>query len=316
MKKILVTGAFGQIGSELVPVLREKYGKENVIAMGHITSPTPRLEEGPIVFGDVVHKEDLDKMIRKFDIDTVYHLAAIISAKGELNPQIAYKINMTGLYNVLELAREHALERIVVPSSMAVFGPDAPQDNTPTDTILHPTTMYGMTKVAGELLGSYYFSKYGIDVRGVRYPGILSSETPPTAGTTDYATAVFYDGIRTRKYECFLKEDTTLPMMYMCDAIKALMDLAEAPLKNLKHHTDFNVAAMSFSPKEIFTELKKYLPDLQISYKPDYRQAIADSWPRSLDDSAAHEEWGWKHSIDLPTMVKDLYEKLSARLEK
>lgn len=311
-----MTGAFGQIGSELVPALREKFGVENVIAMGHMTNKGIDIGEGPAVFGDVVRKDDLEKIVRKNDIDTMYHLAAILSAKGEQNPQVAYEVNMTGTYNILEIGREFQLERIMIPSSMAAYGSDAPKKNTSNDAVLHPSTMYGVTKVAGELLGNYYFHKYGLDVRGVRYPGILSSKTPPTAGTTDYATAIFYDGIAKGSYECFLKKDTTLPMMYMPDAIRALMNLADAPIAKLKRHTDYNVAAMSFSPEQLAKEVQKHIPNLTVTYKPDYHQPIADSWPASLDDSPARKDWGWKPEFGLSAMVKDLFNELSVRLGK
>jgi len=316
MEKILVTGAFGQIGSELVLALREKYGGENVIATGRKTQPSEKIKEsGPVDFVNVLEKDAVFEIVKKYKIDTIYHLAAIISAKGEQNPQLAYQVDLNGVFNILEAGRELNLERIMIPSSMAVFGPETPRDNTPNETITKPTTMYGVTKVAGELLGNYYFHKYGLDVRGLRYPGILSSEAAPGGGTTDYAVEVFYDAIKTKKYTCFLKEDTVLPMMYMPDALKAIMDLADADISKLKHHCDFNVAAISFSPKEIVAEIQKYIPDFTCEYKPDFRQDIADSWPRSLDDSVAREEWGWQHKYDLPTMVKDMYEKLSVRLK-
>ncbi|MFH0954757.1 MAG: NAD-dependent epimerase/dehydratase family protein [Candidatus Micrarchaeota archaeon] len=316
MKRILVTGAFGQIGSELVPALRKKFGNENVFAMGHMNTKGVDLGEGPVVFGDVTRKEDLEKIVRKNGIDTIYHMAAIISAKGEQNPQAAYHVNMTGTYNVLEVGREFKLERIMIPSSMAVYGSDAPKKNTSNDAVLHPSTMYGATKVAGELLGTYYFHKYGLDVRGVRFPGIISSEALPGGGTTDYAVAIFYEAIQSKKYECFLQKGTFLPMMYMPDALKALMDLADAPVSKLKRHADFNVNAMSFAPEQLAAEIQKHVPEFAITYKPDFRQAIADSWPASLDDSCARSEWDWKPSYDLTAMTKDMLVRLAVRLGK
>ena len=315
MKNILVTGACGQIGSELVEKLREEYGNENVVAAGHKKPPTEKMQNaGPFEYIDVVHKEEIANIVKRYDIDTIYHMAAILSAVGEQKPQLAFNVNLIGLYNVLEVGREYKLERIMVPSSIAAFGPDTPKDNTPNETILRPTTMYGVTKVAGELLGDYYFYKYGVDVRGVRFPGIISSETLPTGGTTDYAVAIYYEAIKNKRYTCFVREDTVLPMMYMPDSIKALMDLSEADVTRLKHHCDFNVNAMSFSAGELAASIKKYIPEFICEYKPDYRQEIADSWPRSLDDSAARDEWGWKPEYDLPAMTKDMLEKLSKKL--
>lgn len=314
MKRILVTGAFGQIGSELVPALQKKFGKENVFAMAH--NKKPEQFDGQVVFGTVLDKGGLAAVITENKIDTVYHLAAILSATGEKNPQLAYDVNMNGTYNVLEVGREQQLERIMIPSSIAAFGPDTPRKKTPNETILRPTTMYGVTKVAGELLANYYFKKYNLDVRGVRFPGIISSEALPGGGTTDYAVAIFYEAIQNGKYECFLKKNSYLPMMYMPDALKAIMDLAEAPIKKLKHHADYNVGSMSFCPAELAAEIQKHIPRFKIAYKPDFRQAIADSWPESLDDRCARKEWGWKPSYNLKTMVKDMLQKLEPRLKK
>jgi len=314
--RILVTGATGQIGSELTVILREKYGKDNVIAMGHRRKPSKTLEEsGPYVTGDVRDRENLEKIIREYDIDTVYHMAAILSATGEKNPQLCWDVNINGLYNLLEIARERKL-RIFCPSSIAVFGPSTPKENTPQDTVLTPTTMYGVTKVTGELLGEYYVKKYGVDVRGVRYPGIISSETPPGGGTTDYAVEMFYYAVRGEKYTCFVREDTVLPMMYMPDCIKSAIQLMEADFSKLKHHTNFNVTAMSFSAKELEEEIKKHIPDFSCEYKPDFRQEIAESWPRTIDDSCAREEWGWRPDYDLKRMVKDMIEKLTKKYEE
>ncbi len=312
MKRILVTGGLGQIGSNLVPFLREKYGRDNVV-VADLRTPENLEEVEPFVNLDIMDRDALDRVIEDFGIDTIYHLAAILSAKGEQNPQLAFRVNIVGLYNILEAGREHGLERIMVPSSIAAFGPETPKDNTPNDTILKPRTMYGISKVTGELLGLYYWEKYGLDVRGVRYPGIISWNSMPGGGTTDYAVEIFHYALRGEKYVCFLREDATLPMMYMPDAIKAITMLAEAPSENLIHRTDFNIQAMSFSPAELVDEIRKYV-DFEVEYRPDYRQKIADSWPRSLDDSAAREEWGWKPDYDLPRMVEDIIKNLSRKL--
>jgi nucleoside-diphosphate-sugar epimerase len=313
MEKILVTGATGQIGSELVPELRKIYGNNNVIVGVHSRPPPGDLTRGPTEKVDVADKQSIEEAVTKYDVDTIYHMAAILSAAGEKDPWLAWKVNMDGTYNVLETAREHNLVRIFCPSSIAAFGPETPRDNTPQETVLRPRTMYGLTKVAGELLCNYYFNKFGLDVRGVRYPGIISNKTLPGGGTTDYAVEIFYEAIKNGKYQCFLREDSTLPMMYMPDCIKATVDLMNADLKKLKHHTDFNLAAMSFSPKEISDEIKQHLPKFTITYKPDHRQAIADSWPKSIDDSTARKEWGWKPSYDLKTMVKDMLKVLGEK---
>ncbi len=315
MKRVMVTGAFGQIGSELVPALRKKFGKDNVVATWHRTNPSAELlEAGPAEFLEVSDKAKLFEVAKKHDIDTVYHLAALLSAKGEKHPQLAWDVNMNGTYNVLELGREMNLERIMIPSSIAAFGPETPRDKTPNETIQRPTTMYGVTKVAGELLANYYFHKFNLDVRGVRFPGIISSEALPGGGTTDYAVEIYYEALKQKKYTCFLGPNTYLPMMYMPDALKAIMDLADAPVSKLKHHADFNVNAMSFSPAEQAESIRKEIPEFRISYKPDFRQKIADSWPKSLDDSAARKEWDWKPSYSLKSMTKDMLEKLSERL--
>jgi len=313
-KKILVTGATGQIGSELVMELRKKYGGQNVVAVGHSRKPSDSLlKSGPYETVDVSDKASIEKAIKKHDVDTIYHLAALLSASGEQNPQLAWNVNMNSLYYVLEIARELRLSRIFWPSSIAVFGSTSPRDNTPQDTVMIPGTMYGVTKVAGELLCNYYFHKYGVDVRSVRYPGIISSETPPGGGTTDYAVEIFYEAIKHKCYTCFVREDTVLPMMYMLDCLKATIDLMEADLAKIKCHTSYNVAGVSFSVAQLVAEITKYICELKVEYKPDFRQKIADSWPMSLDDSVARKEWGWKPAYNLVAMTKDMIEKLTKR---
>lgn len=314
MKRFLVTGACGQIGSELTLALRERYGNENVVAAGHRTNPSDALRNsGPFEFIDVTKRETLEGVVKKYNIDTIHHMAAVLSAVGEEKPNVAWDVNINGLYHVLEVAREYELVRVFCPSSIAVFGPETPRDNTPQETVLRPKTMYGVTKVAGELLCDYYVRRFGVDVRGVRYPGIISNETLPGGGTTDYAVEIFYRAIEEGHYTCFLREETVLPMMYMPDCIKATIDLMEADLNQLKHHADFNLAAMSFSPAELVAEIQKRMPEFTCEYEPDFRQAIADSWPRSIDDSAAREEWDWEPDYDLAAMTADMLETLKQR---
>jgi nucleoside-diphosphate-sugar epimerase len=310
MKRILVTGATGQIGSELTMVLRKKYGGDNVVAVGHKRVPSEKLlQSGPFEYVDVTDKESVEKVVRNYEVDTIYHLAAVLSATGEQNPQLAWDVNINSLYHVLEIAREHEMSRVFWPSSIAVFGSEAPRVNTPQDSVLIPKTIYGVTKVSGELLCNYYFIRFGLDVRSVRYPGIISSETPPSGGATDYAVEIFYEAIKKKRYTCFVKEDTVLPMMYMPDCINAAINLMEADASKIKHRTSYNVAVMSFSARELAAEIKKYIPEFVCQYKPDFRQKIADSWPMSIDDSVARKEWGWKPTYDLAAMTKDMIKK-------
>lgn len=307
MKRIMVTGAAGQIGSELLKVLRAKYGGENVLAADIQNLPDPSLREsGPFEFCDVTQREAIEAIIRRYGIDTIYHLAAILSAKGEKNPRLAWDVNINGTYNILETARDHRLVRVYIPSSIAAFGPETPRQATPQETILRPKTIYGVTKVAGELLADYYVRQFAVDVRGSRFPGIISHETLPGGGTTDYAVAIFYEAVKNKRYTCFLGADTRLPMMYMPDCLKSVMDLMEVDFPRLRHHADFNLAAMSFTPAELAAEIRKHIPDFTCEYRPDFRQAIADSWPMSIDDTAAREEWGWKPDYDLAAMTEDM----------
>ena len=315
MKRILVTGAAGQIGSELVPALRQKFGKDNVVAAGHIERLPDELLDGPNTLIDVTKYEDIENAIKEFRIDTVYHLASVLSALAETRRKLAYEVNFTGVNNVLEASLANGLEMVVIPSSIAAFGLDTPGENTPNDTLQKPNTVYGISKVFTELMGNYYSTKLGLKVRGVRLPGIISWKVEPTAGTTDYAVAIFYGAIRENSYECFLGPDTRLPMMYMPDAISALMGVAEADETLLEHHADFNVNAMSFTPNELALSIKKKLPEFEMTYRIDaLRQAIADSWPDKLDDSVASKEWGWSPKYNLDSMVDDMLCNLATKL--
>jgi len=314
IQRILVTGSVGQIGSELTLALRERYGADHVVACGRKTQPSAALRDsGPFEWVDVTEAEKLTEVCRRHKIDAIVNMAAILSATGEKNPQLAWHVNVTGLINTLEIARTLELAQVLCPSSIAAFGPSTPRRNTPQETVLRPTTMYGVTKVTGELLCDYYVRRFGVDARGLRYPGIVSAETLPGGGTTDFAVDIFYKAVETGRYTCFVREDTRLPMMYMPDCLKATMDLLEADFSALKHHGDFNLAAMSFSAGELAAEIRKHIPGFEVRYEPDFRQAIADSWPESIDDSAARAEWGWKPAYDLPAMTADMLAKLRKR---
>lgn len=311
-EKILVIGASGQIGVELTLALRNIYGNENVIASDLREENNLLKGTGPYVSLDVMNKEMLHVQVIRQNITQIYLLAAILSATGEKNPNLAWSLNMQSLLNVLDIAKEENLNKVYWPSSIAVFGPTSPRQNCPQQTIIEPATVYGISKYAGEFWCNYYFNRYGVDVRSLRYPGLISYKSAPGGGTTDYAVEIFYEALEQKKYECFLNEDTYLPMMYMPDAIKATIELMEAPKEKISIRHSYNVSSMSFSPKEIALEIKKHIPEFVINYKEDYRQAIANSWPQSLDDSVARRDWGWKHNYDLEFMVKDMLDNLSS----
>ena len=306
-KKILVTGASGQIGIELTAALREKYGEENVIAID--IRETEIAKSGPFKICNILDFNKYKKIVNDNNIGTVYHLAAILSANGEKNPKLCFDVNMNGLQNVLEVAKEFN-QKIFCPSSIAVFGPNVPKENTPQNVALNPTTVYGLTKVAGELLCDYYFNKYDVDVRGIRYPGLISWKNKPSGGTTDYAVEIYFKAAENEQYECFVSEDTRLPMMYMPDAIRGTLELMDAPLDSLKNNSNYNLSGMSFSAAELADAIQKIVPDFKCTFKPDYRQKIADSWPISIDDESARKEWGWKPSFDITSMTKDMMKNL------
>ncbi len=304
--KILVIGASGQIGVELTLALRKIYGNANVIA-SDLREQNPLLEgTGPYVSLDVMNKEMLHVQVIRQNVTQIYLLAAILSATGEKNPNLAWNLNMQGLLNVLDIAREEKLHKVYWPSSIAVFGPTSPKINCPQQTIIEPITVYGISKYAGEFWCNYYHQRWGVDIRSLRYPGLISYKSAPGGGTTDYAIEIFYEALENKKYECFLKEDTYLPMMYMPDAIKATIELMEAPAQNISIHTSYNISGMSFSPKEIADSVQHHIPDFKISYKPDYRQNIANSWPQSIDDSIARKDWNWQQDYDLKAMTADM----------
>lgn len=313
MKKVLVTGCLGQIGSELVLRLREDLGNENVVATD-IRMPE-KLEDGELFeILDVMDYEKMRALVEKYQVDTLIHLAALLSAVAEAKPKFAWDLNMVGLVNALEVAREFKL-KFFTPSSIGAFGPNTPKDETPQDTLQRPTTMYGVTKVAGELLCDYYYTKYGVDTRGVRFPGLISYKTLPGGGTTDYAVDIYYSAIKEGKYTCFIDRSTAMDMMYMPDAIEAIVQLMNADPKNLVHRNAFNISAMSFEPEEIKASIKKVFPDFEMDYAVDpVRQSIADSWPNSLDISCAQKEWGFQPRYDLDKMTQDMLSKLQEKL--
>ena len=309
-EKILVIGASGQIGVELTLALRKMYGNTNVVASDLREENDLLKGSGPYVSLDVMNKEMLHVQVIRQNITQIYLLAAILSATGEKNPNLAWHLNMQGLLNVLDIAREEKLQKVYWPSSIAVFGPTSPKKYCPQQTIIEPITVYGISKYAGEFWCNYFHQRFGVDVRSLRYPGLISYKSAPGGGTTDYAVEIFHEALEEKKYECFLKEDTYLPMMYMPDAIRATIELMEAPADKISIRTSYNLSGMSFSPREIAAEIKKQIPEFSITYKPDYRQQIADSWPQSIDDSVARKDWGWKEEFNLGSMTRDMLENL------
>jgi len=309
-EKILVIGASGQIGVELTLALRKIYGAANVVASDLREENELLKGSGPYVSLDVMNKEMLHVQVIRQNITQIYLLAAILSATGEKNPNLAWHLNMQGLLNVLDIAREEKLQKVYWPSSIAVFGPTSPKHLCPQQTIIEPITVYGISKYAGEFWCNYYHQRYGVDVRSIRYPGLISYKSAPGGGTTDYAVEIYSEALSEKKYQCFLQEDTYLPMMYMSDAIRATMELMHAPIENISVRTSYNISGMSFSPKEIAASIKKHIPEFSLSCIPDYRQKIANSWPASIDDSVATRDWGWKPAYDLDRMTIDMLENL------
>jgi nucleoside-diphosphate-sugar epimerase len=308
--KILVIGACGQIGVELTLALRKIYGSANVVASDLREENELLKGTGPYVSMDVMNKEMLHVQVIRQNITQIYLLAAILSATGEKNPNLAWHLNMQGLLNVLDIAREENLDKVYWPSSIAVFGPTSPKQYCPQQTIIEPTTVYGISKYAGEFWCNYYHHRYGVDVRSIRYPGLISYKSAPGGGTTDYAIEIYLEALAEKKYQCFLREDSYLPMMYMPDAIRATLELMHAPAKQISVRTSYNISGMSFSPKEIAASIQKRIPEFQLSCQPDYRQAIADSWPQSIDDSVAQKDWGWMPEFDLDKMTGDMIDNL------
>ncbi|MEO5594430.1 MAG: NAD-dependent epimerase/dehydratase family protein [Chitinophagaceae bacterium] len=312
-EKILVIGASGQIGVELTLALRKIYGNASVVA-SDLREQNPLLEgTGPYVSLDVMNKEMLHVQVIRQNFTQIYLLAAILSATGEKNPNLAWNLNMTGLLNVLDIAREEKIRKVYWPSSIAVFGPTSPKQNCPQQTIIEPSTVYGISKYAGEFWCKYYHNRFGVDVRSIRYPGLISYKSAPGGGTTDYAVEIFHEALEEKTYECFLNEDTYLPMMYIADAIRGTIELMEAPADKISIRTSYNLSGMSFSPKQIAAAIKEQIPDFTITYKPDYRQAIANSWPQSIDDTVARNDWGWKNEYDLDKMTKEMLDNLSRK---
>jgi nucleoside-diphosphate-sugar epimerase len=306
--KILVIGSSGQIGTELVQSLRAVYGTDNVVASD--INPANQAKEGPFEIMDVMNTRQLGEIVTRYDVNQVYLLAALLSATAEKMPKLGWELNMQGLFNVLDLAKEKIIDRIYWPSSIAVFGPNTPRVNTPQFTIMEPSTVYGISKQAGERWCEYYHKKFNVDVRSLRYPGLIGWQSSPGGGTTDYAVHIFHEALKMGTYECFLSENTTLPMMYMPDAIKATIGIMQADADKIKIRSSYNLAGFSFSPKQMAEEIKKHVPDFKISYQPDTRQQIADSWPQSIDASEASKDWGWKPDYDLTQMTNDMFMNL------
>lgn len=305
-EKILVIGAAGQIGTELILALREKHGNSKIVAADIKTPDYTVFEGGPFEFLDVMDGYRLKEIIRKYNVQEVYLLAALLSATAEQNPEFAWKLNMDGLFNVLNLAKENKISKVFWPSSIAAFGPTTPKIKTPQITVTEPTSVYGISKLAGERWCEYYHNKFGVDVRSIRYPGLISYKSHPGGGTTDYAVHIFHEAKKNRKYQCFLKATTVLPMMFMDDAIRATIDIMECPQENIKIRSSYNIAGISFSPEELANEIRKSIPEFEITYAPDYRQQLAESWPESIDDSQAYKDWGWKAKYKIDHLVKEM----------
>lgn len=309
-KKILVIGASGQIGSELTLKLRELYGKQEVIASDIKSGGDELMFSGPFEIADAVDKTRIEELIEKHNITDVYLMAAMLSATAEKIPMKAWHLNMESLFIILNLAKDQKIKRVFWPSSIAVFGPTTPKEDTPQTTVMEPSTVYGISKQTGERWCEYYFNKYGVDVRSLRYPGIISYKTLPGGGTTDYAIEIFHEAIKNGKYTSFLSENTGLPMMFMDDAIKATVNIMEAPSEKIKVRSSYNLAAMTFTPKELAAQIKSHLPEFEISYDPDFRQNIANSWPSSIDDSEARKDWNWNHDYDLEKLTSTMLDGL------
>ena len=310
MERILIIGSSGQIGTELVMELRKMYGDDNVIASDIRPSSDEVMNCGPFEELDILDEQLLRKIVKKYQITQVYLLAALLSATSERNIELGWKLNMRSHSNVLDLAKDGLIKKIFWPSSIAVFGPTTPKENTPQYTVMEPSTVYGISKQAGERWNEYYFNKFGVDVRSIRYPGLIGWKATPGGGTTDYAVDIFHQAIKREKYESFLSENTGLPMMYMPDAIRAIIELMEAPAERVKIRSSYNLAGISFTPKEIAAEISKHIPNFEMSYNPDFRQEIADSWPSSIDDSHTQNDWGWKLKYDLEKMTSDMMKNL------
>lgn len=315
MDKIIVIGASGQIGSELTMELRNQYGHNNVIANDIRNASEDVMNSGPFEMFDIMNETRLIEVIKKHGIQKVYLLAALLSGTAEKNPKLAWNLNMKSLLSVLDMAKDNLIKQIFWPSTIAVFGPTTPRKNTPQLTIMEPSTVYGISKQAGERWCEYYFNKHGVDVRSLRYPGLISYKTEAGGGTTDYAVEIFYEAIKNHNYQCFLKENTPLPMMFMPDALRATLDLMEADPAKVKIRSSYNLGALSFTPSELAKEIKKHIPDFNITYKPDFRQQIADSWPESIDDSEARKDWGWKPEYDLGLMTQIMLKEVKKKIE-
>ncbi len=312
--KILVIGSCGQLGTELVESLRNIYGNSKVIASDIRQSDEDIFKTGPFEILDVLDKSRLNEIYNQYKPSQVYHLAALLSATAEANPKFGWTLNMDGLFNVLDASLDYKVAKVYWPSSIAVFGPNTPKNNTPQNCVMDPNTIYGISKQAGERYCEYYFNKRGLDVRSLRYPGLIGYKSAPGGGTTDYAVSIYYDALQTKLHNCFLSENTELPMLYMPDALKATLDLMHAPSEKIKIRSSYNLAGMSFNPKQITESILKHIPDFKTNYNPDHRQAIADSWPNSIDDTEARNDWGWKPQYLLDEMTKDMLENIAIKL--